>query len=107
MSLTYSKDAVVKGFSNFEQHNGSFADDVLRTPEERIDEIFTIANRCRGWYEPVFKDQSKYLPVSTNSASSVSVVAQTKPPSKVNDNNDLLKLLLVGAGVFIIIKSLS
>jgi len=105
MSLECSKNAVVKGFSNFEQHKGSFADDVLRTPEERIEEIFTIANRCRGWYEPIYADQSNYLPVSKKAAV---VVADTKPPIKMVDvNNDLLKLLLVGAGVFIIIKILS
>jgi len=111
MSLKYSKDAVIKGFSGSDQfvQTSMFADDIVKTPLQRVDEINTMANDCRDWYEPIYADERKYLPVSTSPSStsaSVIVVANTKPPMRVKEN-ELMNVLLIGAGVFVLYKLLS
>lgn len=111
MSLKYSKNAVIKSFSasNEAVGNAQFADDVTLTPLQRVDEINTQANNCRWWYEPTFADESKYLPVSKQAdADAVVVVAGlTTPPNKSAEDNELMNVLLVGLGVFVIYKLLS
>jgi len=106
MSLTYSQNVNIKSFvaSNQFPVAGKFEDDVVRTPEQRIDEINTKANNCRWWYEPTFADESKYLTPSSDTPLVVNV-EQTKKPKKVED--DLLTALLVGAGIFVIYKLIS
>lgn len=108
MSLKYSKNAVIKSFSasNEAVGNAQFADDVTLTPLQRVDEINTQANNCRSWYEPTFADESKYLPVSKKADAVIIAASLTTPPNKAEDN-ELMNVILVGLGVFVIYKLLS
>lgn len=101
--LKYSKDAVVLGFS---------AD-----AESKIDMVNTMANNCRWWYEPIFADDQRFLPVRNSAsaklstkpssmASETSMKSAPKPPQKAQDNT-LIHALLVGAGFFVLYKILS
>lgn len=109
MSLKYSKNAVIKSFSASNEFvgNANFADDVSKTPLQRVDEINAKANNCRGWYEPTFADESKYLPVSKDGTAVVIAAALTTPPNKSAEDDELMNVLLVGLGVFVIYKLLS
>lgn len=114
MSLTYSKNAVIKGFSGSDAiiRTGQFANDVEMTPAQRVNEIYTKSNDCRGWFEPSFADETKYFPVSqpTMGVTKVDAVvinaSATVPPKKVQEDT-LTNALLVGVGVFVIYKLLS
>lgn len=114
--LRYSEDAVI-----------NFSGD----PQQTKQEIFGMANQCRWWYQPIFADQSKYLPNQNRQAQVplFPAVQQTevkpkvkpevqqpptvmpqneapKPPEKLEDNV-LLQALVVGAGFFVLYKLLS
>lgn len=118
MSLTYAKNAVIKGFVGVPDQlaifgqNNKFADAQTATPQQQIDKIFTMANCCKDG-TTIFADDKAMLPVSQPSqvvavATSVSTPAQalTKPPMKKEEHH-LMDALLVGVGIFIVYKLLS
>lgn len=122
MSLTYAKDAVIKGFVGVPDQlaifgqNNSFADVSTATPQQQIDKIFAMSNCCKDG-TTIFADDKATLPVSqpaqvlVASASVVSVPESTAsaqapaPPMKKSDSH-LMDALLVGVGVFILYKIL-
>jgi len=103
-----------------------FSGDVIGTAEDKTNYILNLANNCRGWYEPVFTNESKYLPVSDTSivileqsapqdntalalapdGSFADVSGLTTPPQK-REFTELEKGLLIAGAAFIIIKLLS
>jgi hypothetical protein len=108
--LRYGKDAQISFSGNAQQN---------------VDDIFAMANKCRSWYEPIFANESKYLPNQNrepqvplsfkdteNKEQQVVMVKKLadqqapKAPEKVEDNM-LLQALLVGAGFFVLYKLLS
>lgn len=106
MSLKYSKNAVIKGFAGSDAFikTGKFADDVVVTPEQRVNDINQKANCCRDWYEPIFANESKYLPVKTKVEAAV-VMSAPKPP--MTEENNLMNIVLLGLGIFVIYKLVS
>jgi hypothetical protein len=114
MSLKYAKNAVVKGFVGvpdqlaiFGQDN-TFADASTATPQQRIDEIFSMANSCRDG-NTIFADEQAFLPVSQEymtAQAGTSATALTEPPMKKKEHH-LATALLIGAGVFVLYKILS
>lgn len=111
--LRYGKDAQISFSGNAQQN---------------VDDIFAMANKCRSWYEPIFANESKYLPNQNrepqvplsfkdteNKEQQQQQVVMVKKladqqapkaPEKVEDNM-LLQALLVGAGFFVLYKLLS
>lgn len=120
MSLTYSKDAKIKGFTGIPDQfklygeDNTFADSVVRTPAQRVNEINAMANNCRFWNEPSFSDESKFLPVDKDmlvksgvaSGVAIAVAKKPEPPKKAQDDT-LMNAVLVGVGVFVLYKLLS
>jgi hypothetical protein len=115
MSLKYSKDAVIKGFTGMPDQfklygqDNQFADAVFRTPEQRVNEINAMANNCRWNNQPIFADESQFLPVNKEMlvASGMAVVAKKpEPPQKAQDDT-LMNAALIGVGVFVLYKLLS
>lgn len=121
MSLKYSKDAVIKGFVGvpvpdqfpvFGEEGLKFADTVSKPRQQTINELFEMANNCRWWYQPSFADDTKYLqtkPVEEQKSSVAktnAIIVDTKPPQKVEDNT-LINVVVLGAGIFILYKLLS
>lgn len=111
MSLSYSKEAVIKGFAGSNQlvQAARFDNDVIATPEQRMDQIFTKSNECRWWYEPIFANETKYLPASNpaNSPETVVITASAPLPPQRVEEDILVKALLVGAGIFVLYKLLA
>jgi len=107
-------------------YNAIFSGDVVGTAEDKKNYILNLANDCRGWYSPVFTNESKYLPVSNPSivtlvhsaptdnialtlndnGSFKDVTELTNPPHK-EKFSDLEKGLIVAGAALIIIKLLS
>ena len=103
-----------------------FSGDVIATVAEKKDYVFNIANSCRGWYSPIFINESKYLPVSDPTIVTLQQ-SETKdmPALTLNDDGsfkdvselttlplkerftDLEKGLIVAGAAFLIIKLLS
>jgi hypothetical protein len=103
-----------------------FSGDVVGSAAEKKDYILNKANSCRGWYSPVFTNESKYLPVSNqtivtlqyaptkdmqalelnNDGSFKDVSELTTPPQKQRFT-DLEKGLIVGVAALLILKLLS
>jgi hypothetical protein len=121
MSLKYAKNAVVKGFVGVPNEfalygqGNTFADAPTATPQQRIDEIFSMANDCRDG-STIFADEQAFLPVSQG-VSSVSIQALSsvdvpagalapEPPMKKKEH-PYMNALLIGAGVFVLYKILS
>ena len=118
MSLTYAKNAVIKGFVGVPNQlaifgqNNTFSDASTLTPQQQIDKIYTIANNCKDG-SIMWADEKAFLPVSqsiTTQAASTSdtapMAAAPAPPLKKEEKN-LGNALLIGAGVFILYKILS
>ena len=103
-----------------------FSGDVVGTAAEKKDYILNIANSCRGWYSPVFIDESKYLPVSDPTIVTLQQSAPKDMPAlTLNDDGsfkdvselttlpkkerftDLEKGLIVAGAALLIIKLLS
>ena len=117
--LVFNKNA-------FSENPPVFSGDVIGTAEDKTNYILNIANSCRGWYEPVFTNESKYLPVTNPSivvlehsapqdntaldlapdGSFEDVSGLTTPPQRQRFT-DLEKALLLGGAAFIIFKILS
>jgi hypothetical protein len=117
MSLTYSKNAVIKGFVGLPDHqfkifgeDNTFADEVIATPQQRVNEINSMANNCRSNREPIFANESQFLPVDKNmlvDSAKIVVAVKPEPPKKAEDDKTLVNALLLGVGVFVIFKLLS
>ena len=115
MTLTYSKDAVIKDFTGIPDQfklygeDNTFADAVVRTPEQRVNQINAMANNCRFWREPSFADDRKFLPVDKKVLESINVSMKPQPPKKAEDkqSEDLMNAVLIGVGVFVLYKLLS
>ena len=119
MCLKYAKDADIKGFVGVPDQfaiygqSNTFADTSTATPQQRIDEIFTMSNNCRDG-STIFADEKAFLPVSQEyktaqnpTASTIIGVAQlTEPPMKKKEH-PYMTALLIGAGVFVLYKILS
>lgn len=119
MSLKYAKDAVIKGFVgvpdevNIFGQNNTFADASTATPQQRVDEIFSMANDCRDG-STIFADDKAFFPVSqdmtaqmpSNITKMEMAVALTEPPMKKKEH-PYMTALLIGAGVFVLYKILS
>lgn len=115
MSLTYAKDAVIKGFVGVPDQlaifgqNNTFADANTMTPQQQVDKIFSIANCCKDG-TTIFADDKAFLPMSQSTQVDVAVVstsaqALTTPP-KMKKDNHLMTAFLVGVGVFALYKIL-
>jgi hypothetical protein len=122
MSLTYSKDAKIKGFVGVPDQfkifgeDNTFADEVIATPQQRVNEINSMANNCRWNTQPIFANETQFLPVDKNimvdSAKMVVAVqpaaVKPEPPKKAEDDDKtLVNALLLGVGVFVIYKLFS
>lgn len=120
MSLKYAKDAVIKGFVGVPDQfaiygqSNTFTDAPTATPQQRIDEIFSIANNCRDG-STIFADEQAFLPISQKTQMVLSAqsgapagegASAPAPPMKKLENN-LTTALLIGVGVFVIYKILS
>ena len=103
--LKYSKDSVKLGFAD---GSSNFYDSKIASASEQIDLLDTLANNCRWWYEPIFSNEHKYLPVSKSSDTTtmVSAMQLTEPP-KTKKENIWLNALLVGGTAIVIYKLLS
>ena len=105
--LKYSKDAII-----------NFSGD----PQQKVDDIFAMANKCRWWVKPIFANESQYLP-NQNRESQVPLfpnpeqqptalatleqsASAPKTPEKLEENV-FVQALLVGAGFFVLYKLLS
>jgi hypothetical protein len=106
--LRYDKDVVKVGFSA-DGVNTNYAN-VPPTPQDLKNYIYTLANKCRANYEPIYVDNTKYLPVSpaTTQAESVAVAPANTTCKSCDENKQrsdmMAKALLVGAGVFVLYK---
>lgn len=120
MSLKYAENAVIKGFVGVPDQfaiygqNNTFTDAPTATPEERINEIFSMSNDCRDG-STIFADEQAFHPVSqgltaqvvlSGSAQAGTSAEAPAPPMKKLENN-LATALLIGAGVFVLYKILS
>jgi len=100
----------------------NFYDGGVQPVQQQIDFINSTANECRWWYKPIFKDDSKYLPVSSEPSKTMEVknpivlIDELKggggssegvlmPPMKKQD--DYTNLLIIGLGVIVAFKLLS
>jgi hypothetical protein len=121
-NLTYSKNAK-KGFVEG-YFNNKFAEapKVVSASEAFV---YDIANEQREFFKPIFANETKYLPNGNfhvsqvsqgkpNYAETLDVVSNstrpstqslTIPPIKKSDNF-LLKVLVVGAGIFLVYQIL-
>ena len=117
MSLTYSKDAKIKGFVGIPNEfkifgeDNTFAGEVMATPQQRVNEINSMANNCRWNNQPIFANESQFLPVDKNmlvDSAKMVVAVKPEPPKKADDDDKtLVNALLIGVGVFVIFKLLS
>jgi hypothetical protein len=132
--LKYSKNSVKKGFTNDIQVDFWHNSDAIANAEQSTQEVYDMANNCRGDYQPIFVSDSQYLPndSSMNIPDTTTLVVTTTmppitdtkiPPYYVNGNMDsvdvmaltnppkkddmLLKGLLIGVVAVILIKTLS
>jgi len=63
-----------------------FYGDVVSTAAEKKDYILNKANSCRGWYSPVFINESKYLPVSDPTIVTLQSATKDMPALMLNDD---------------------
>jgi hypothetical protein len=124
MSLKYAENAVIKGFVGVPDQfaiygqNNTFTDAPTATPQQIIDEIFSMSNDCRDG-STIFADEQAFHPVSqgltaqavlldspSGSAQAGTSAEAPAPPMKKLENN-LATALLIGAGVFVLYKILS
>ena len=121
MSLKYAKNAVVKGFVGvpdefaFYGQGNTFADATTATPQQRVDEIFSMANDCRDG-STIFSDEQAFLPVSQGVPSvsiqdlsmedTASSGVAPEPPMRKKEH-PYVNALLIGVGVFVLYKILS
>jgi hypothetical protein len=101
--LKYGKSSTKIGFAD---SGTNFYDSAIASKSEQINEINTIANGCRWWYEPIFSNESKYLPTSevmvdTNNPSAVGL---TTPPMQSTTSGNLVNALVVGGVAIILFK---
>lgn len=76
-----------------------FNDEPDRTPLQQKDSIHMVANKCRAWYEPVFGDESKYLPVSKKiKATDVEVIEK---PLEKKESLFMFYVLLAASGIIL------
>lgn len=115
MSLTYAKNAVIKGFVGVPDQlaifgqNNTFADASTLTAQQQTDKIFTMANNCKDG-TTMWADEQAFLPVSNKAASSVSAnmpMGEAPAPPMRKKEHHLVNALLIGAGVFVLYKILS
>ena len=102
--LKYGKGSTKIGFAD---SGSNFYDASIPSKTEQLDYVNGIANSCRWWYEPVFSNESKYLPTSqvmvdTTNPSSIDL---TSPPQEASPTNTWVNALLVG-GVAIVLYNL-
>jgi hypothetical protein len=103
----------------YAQWGQNFYDGGVQPVQQQIDLINSRANECRWWYEPIFKDDSKRLPVSSSQTMEVKnplvlidelkgdVDLSRKTSSEINKKNDYTNILIVGLGVIVALKLLS
>jgi hypothetical protein len=117
MSLKYSKNAVIKGFTGIPDQfalygqNNTFVGGTTKTVQEQINEINMIANDCRGWYKPIFSGESQFLPVNkpqdvSTIVAEIELKSAPEPPNK-KEENVIVNALILGAGIFVLYKILS
>ena len=110
-NLKYAPNAVIKNFATAD--DVQFSDHPTATPEQQKDKIFAIANECRGGWYPVFTDESKVLPqsqatpttIQTSETNYQSTEGLTMPPKR--KGLDVGEAIILGVGAFIVIKLLS
>lgn len=120
-----SKVGFVNGISqNFSNAlTPTFYNEAVGTPEMKKDYVFGTANQCRWWYEPIFANETKYLPVQ-NDVKELPVVIEpeiisideftnfdtkeelTLPP-KQKQEELLMNALVVGLVAVVVFKILS
>ena len=112
MSLTYAKNAVIKGFVGvpdqlaiFGQDN-TFADASTLTAQQQTDKIFTMSNNCRDG-STMWADEQPFLPVSQSVTTLTASMAAAPAPPMKKEEKHLVNALLIGAGVFVLYKILS
>jgi hypothetical protein len=118
-NLKNTKQSNKRGFAD---NNINFSDVNTMTASQQTNIFFTKANEFRNGYEPIFANESQFLPNSKSSnlisdfsekldvsrdivkipiTNSISSESLTLPPNKKSDNG-LLKFLLVGVGLYLI-----
>lgn len=89
----------------------SFTDEIQidYTPsvQHQKDEIFTLANQFRCAYPPIFADEQQYLPTTAMAQALVIEQQAIESAQDKKTKEDIAKLLLIAAGVFVVIKLLS
>jgi hypothetical protein len=107
--LKYSSTSNKVGFA---VGGDMFVNSALKPRVEQIDKIDILANNCRDWYEPIYVNEHKYLPVSTQESLETmpmedmplpSVEDLTIPPQEKKENL-LVSALLVGGVAMILFK---
>ncbi len=99
----------------YELWGQNFYDGGVKPVQEQVNLINSTANNCRWWYNPIFKDDSKYLPVSNDSATIVvknpiDLIDELKSqvqPSVQSKKEDYTGLIILGLGAFVVYKLLS
>lgn len=111
--LLYSKNAIKTGFVGIPDRLSIYGQNFADVPNlSKIDQITLInqdANKCRGWYEPIYTDDSKYLPIPPKEATAEMLVNVDKQTcgceqKKLEKNEMWLKAIVVGASIFVIYK---
>jgi hypothetical protein len=111
--LTYGKSAIKTGFVGVPDRLSMYGQNFIDVPNmSAVDQITLInseANQCRGWYEPVYSDNSKYLPIPPKEAtaemlSNVDSKQCNCKEKKLKQDEMWLKAILVGASIFVIYK---
>ena len=107
--LIYAKNATKLGFTDA---INNFSEVGSLNVVNKKEYVFDKANKCRWWYQPLWKGETKYLPNGSPqptedvvNSPNVDVFALTLPPKK--QDNTIMNALLIGAGIFIVFKLLS
>ena len=109
--IEYAPNDKVKSFTDIETNQ--FGDYLGRTAQQQIDQINYTANQCRWWYEPVFADDHKFLPISSGyvpptSSGSVAVAVAPQAQDQQKDQTQMIvNSALIAISVFAVYKLLS
>lgn len=121
--LKYTKQSKKRAFTD-KYFNNKFSDVNNMTPAQQTGIFYKKANELRDGFKPIFVNETQYLPnvkgaslmsdfsekldvssdiLQSSLKKSISSESLTIPPNKKTDYS-LLKLLLVGTGLYLIYK---
>lgn len=98
--LKYGKGSQKLGFADA---SNNFTDSKIASREQQIDYLNNTANNCRWWYEPIFANESKYLPTSFDNTNPTTIEL-TSPPQLSTQSDTLINALLYGGVAIVLYK---